>query len=71
MTSSHTWLAFTPTYQGYRGKQTEPLGAHAFHDGADRSVCECVPRERTSGEEAAPEARRCIRCVQRLGGSAA
>lgn len=65
-----TWLAFTPAYVNPRGAQSERLGAHAFREGAPRSLCGYVERER-AGAAADDKARRCTWCERVLVGKSA
>lgn len=64
------WLAFTPAYNVLRGGQSQRLGAHAFRDGASRSLCGYVERER-AGAAADDKARRCEWCSRVLAGKSA
>lgn len=54
------WLAYNPAFGAYR-RELSPLGAHAFADGAEYSLCGLAPRSKDGGC-ALPNARRCTRC---------
>lgn len=70
MSDTPTWLSFTPAYTMPRLAQTERLGAHAFQDGAPRSICGYVERERAGGP-ADDAARRCVWCKRVIVGTSA
>ena len=59
------WLAFQPAYRNARGAQHAVLGAHAFDEGAERSVCGYAPAAKTRGAARNGE-RRCVWCMRLL-----
>lgn len=55
-----TWLAWKSAYSSSRGVMAV-VGAHAFADGAEHSLCGYAPRAKAGGEASA-DARRCVKC---------
>lgn len=64
---THTWLACRPAYGNPRRAQTQVLGAHAFRDGAPKSLCGYVERSRAGGP-ADDAARPCVWCRRVIAG---
>lgn len=61
------WFAFTPTARSTQAsRRLGLLGAHAFRDGEQLSLCRAVPRARVIGSigSATPDARRCTACAR-------
>lgn len=65
--SAAAWLAFGPAYTAARGNQPARLGAHAFREGAPRSLCGYVERTRVRAEANAQD-RRCRWCERVVAG---